>query len=181
MFVLRAAGVFCDHVRAEGDNKYILIGVMPDNLWAPEELPSSIETLGLFIQIQLAVDVPVQPLAIVLVLPDKSERLIHAPPLEELERERDGGARLELPFFGLTAAFSLKQFPIPCLGILKAVVRVGDEERICAMVNFRPRLDASSNAPFLPVEQSSSAQKPKAKKRATSRPSRRRASPKQRQ
>lgn len=182
MLLLRAAGIFCEQVRAEIDHKHILIGVMPDNLWAPDQLPDFVEALGLFMQIQLAVDVPVQPLSIVLVLPDGSEKLIHEPPLEELQRERDAGARQGLPYFGLTVAFGFKRFPLPCLGVLKAVVRVAGEERICAMVNFRPRVDtvALSSVVPSPVDQSSSSQQTTEKGRLPSRPSSRPASPKRR-
>jgi hypothetical protein len=141
MAFMMAMGLFCEDIREEKQGTDTLIGILPDNLFAPvvEETAQTrkpvFPKLALYVRINLSSDAPVDTLSIKLRLPD--DRVIN---LTSFENELIEKSRLEAsgsPFFGLVSKVVFGPMPIPVDGRFVAIVELNGSETVCGSLRVR--------------------------------------------
>lgn len=162
--------VFCEDIREEKTGTQTLVGVYPDNLNIPK-VPVALPKLAVYLRIALDPFVDADPISVWLISPKGEERKINDIDPKMVAQTQANIRKSGTPFATLISRIIAPAFPVTEHGRMKAVIRVGTEEIICATLNFQvPPANPSSSAPPPPAKRSRVAAKKKAKKRATSRP-----------
>jgi hypothetical protein len=178
-------GFFCESIRTEVGGTNTLVGLIPDNM-VVRRVPGVIHGIGLYIRVNIDVDLKVGPMAVSLYFSDGTEHPVQTVDENFIRENQRQAKELGAPFVGILARVNMQQFPIPALGRARAVIHLNGEERVVATLNFvlSPDQGDSVTSPLSSGEsqpqekRSLGGRKAKAKKPGASRPSRRRASPK---
>jgi hypothetical protein len=182
MNAVRAMGIFCEDIREEAQGMHSIVGIFPDNLNVPH-VPGAVPKIGFYVRITVPGSAEVEEASVAILFPDGEERTLLSLEKELLAKAAQEARDTDMPFGTVVAKAIASPFPFPSVGRFKLVLRVDGAELVCATLNVQqtPALtSASPSEPPQPEPQSPVAGKSKAKKRAPSRPSRRRASPKRR-
>lgn len=167
---ITAMGVFCEDIREEKTGTQTLVGVYPDNLNIPT-VPAALPKLALYMRIAVDPFVDAEQMSVWLISPKGDERKINDIDTKLVAQTQANSRKSGTPFATMISRIIAPAFPVTEYGRMKALLRIGSEEIICATLNFQvPPASPSSNEPRRPAKRSRAAAKKKAKKRATSRP-----------
>ena len=169
---LVAIAMFCDSIRQEVGGADTVVGVMSDNVNVPQ-VPGMMPRLSLYIRVQVDIDVDPNPVSLALRLPDDSEVDLGKIDAAVFDKTREQAREQGKPYGGVIIRSVLAPFGVGSYGRIEAFLRTATDKILCGHLTFRapdtPAIAASSTAP-----------RPKVKRRVHVRPSRRRASPKKR-
>ena len=158
MPAIQVLGVFCDDVREEASGMHTLVGVYPDNLNVPP-LPVALAKLALYVRVAVDPHIDVLPMFLWLV-PDKGEeKQVNAIDPELVRRAQKEARERGTPIATIMCRIIMAPFPIMDYGRVKAALRTGDDEIICASLNFQP---TPAPIPSLPIGLKPPAKRPRA-------------------
>jgi hypothetical protein len=148
-----ALSVFCEDIREEVKGTDTIVGVLPDNVAVPQ-IPFAFPKIAVYTRIMVAADYDPGPMALVLRHADGSEvPLAQVDPALVEEGKADARAQ-EKPFLGIVLRAAMGGLAVPAEGIVLAILREGDREHQCALLNVKltPPAQAHDTAtPLHPV------------------------------
>ncbi|MGQ3299657.1 hypothetical protein [Reyranella sp.] len=179
-----ALALFCDSIRREIGGIDSLVGILPDSV-ALEEIPGMVPRIAFYLRLQIDPKIDPNPMEITIRMLDGSRESLGQIDAAVVNRARELAA--DKPYAGVIVRSHLAPVAVAAPGRIEAYLSTGvGEEILCAHLTFLrqegadSKASSSSTEPTQQLERSSSAPQAKEKKPGPSRPSRRRASPKQR-
>lgn len=174
-----AVALFCDTVRREQGGSDTVVGIMPDNI-SISQVPAILPRLALYVRIQFDAEIEISPVSLSLRTPDGQNIELGTLDQETFNKAGSSAKESDKPYAGVIARTEMAPFQVLQTGRIDAIVKTATDEILAGHLTVKIVSPSSSSERPQPAEQSPSAPQPKAKKREPSRPSRRRASPKQR-
>lgn len=133
---IAALGVFCEDIREEVRGTDTIVGVLPDNVAVPQ-IPFAFPKIAIYTRLMIPVDYNPGPMNLVLRHADGSEvPLAQVDPalVEEGKVEARGQAK---PFAGIVLRAAMGGLAVPAQGVMMAILREGDREHQCALLNVK--------------------------------------------